>query len=72
MRCKSSPYASSISKDKGPSSQRTKSLALWREQDIGLSIECKDEGYGPLCMISSKGLVMDFIENHPKYAREQT
>ena len=52
-----SSSASSISKDEGPA----KSLVLWREQDKGrLVVECKGDGYGMLCMTSSKGLVVDF------------
>lgn len=44
------------------------SLVSWREQDERFSVECKCSG-GPLQMITSKDLVMDFSEHHSKDAK---
>ncbi|RVW14730.1 hypothetical protein CK203_092626 [Vitis vinifera] len=47
--------ASSISKDEGPA----KSLVLWREQDKGLVVECKGDGYGMLYVGSEKVVALE-------------
>ncbi|RVW91332.1 hypothetical protein CK203_035414 [Vitis vinifera] len=47
--------ASSISKDEGPA----KSLVLWREQDKGLVVECKGDGYGMLYVGSEEVVALE-------------
>lgn len=41
-------------------------LVPWRRHVKGSSEECKGDGYGPLHMISSEGLAIDFLDNHPE------
>ena len=62
--------AASTSKDEGFSLGRTKSLVPWKEQDVGLLAEGKDDVYRPLHMSSGRGLVVEIPKVQPKDVRD--
>ncbi|RVW36415.1 DNA-directed RNA polymerase I subunit 2 [Vitis vinifera] len=55
-----------MSKDEGFSLGRTKSLVLWREQDMCLLAKVRGDVYKLLRMISGEGLVVESLDNQPK------
>ena len=62
--------AASTSKDEGFSLGRTKSLVPWKEQDVGLLAEGKDDVYRPSHMSSGRGLVVEIPKVQPKDVRD--
>lgn len=61
-----SSLISFMSKDEGFSLGRTKSLVLWREQDMCLLAKVRGDVYKLLRVISGEGLVVESLENQPK------
>lgn len=68
-RTSTSSYYSSTFKDGGASLVIANSLASWREQNEGFSVESEGGGCGPLCLFSNKSLVFDFPKTHSNDAK---
>ena len=64
----SSSLVSPLSKDEGFSKGRTKSLAPWKEQEVGFPTEGNGDVNKPLCVISDEDLIMESPKNQPEDA----